>query len=99
MALPAGDAGRVAGMGGALRTSHGAGGACAREQESGRSPMVQEPNEDERALHHTPGECAKLIRKLRWIGLEDEARSLQRALSTLPAERRASVLSGPFNTD
>jgi len=47
----------------------------------------------------TPGESAKLIRKLRWIGLEDEARSLQLALSTLPAEERGSVSIGPFSTD
>ena len=46
-----------------------------------------------------PGEWAKLIRKLRWIGLEDEARSLQRAVSTLPAEERGSVSVGPFSTD
>ena len=47
----------------------------------------------------SPGEWAKLIRKLRWIGLEDEARSLQRAVSTLPAEQRGSVSAGPFSTD
>lgn len=46
-----------------------------------------------------PGEWAKLIRKLRWIGLEDEARSLQRAVSTLPVEERGSVSTGPFSTD
>ena len=47
----------------------------------------------------TPGEWAKLIRKLRWIGLEDEARSLQLAVSTLPTEERGSVSVGPFSTD
>jgi hypothetical protein len=47
----------------------------------------------------SPDEWAKLIRKLRWIGLEDEARSLQRAVSTLPAEQRSSVSAGPFSTD
>jgi hypothetical protein len=46
-----------------------------------------------------PGEWAKLIRKLRWIGLEDEARSLQLAVSTLPMEERGSVSVGPFSTD
>jgi len=46
-----------------------------------------------------PGEWAKLIRKLRWIGLEDEARSLQRAVNTLPVEERGSVSAGPFSTD
>ena len=47
----------------------------------------------------SPGEWAKLIRKLRWIGLEDEARSLQLAVSTLPAEERGSVSVGPFSPD
>jgi hypothetical protein len=51
------------------------------------------------AAQRAPGEWAKLIRKLRWIGLEDEARSLQLAVSTLPAEERGSVLAGPFSTD
>jgi hypothetical protein len=41
----------------------------------------------------------KLIRKLRWIGLEDEARSLEQAVSTLPPEERGSVSVGPFSTD
>ncbi len=41
----------------------------------------------------------KLIRKLRWIGLDDEARSLEAALRTLPPEERSSVVFGPVNTD
>ena len=44
-------------------------------------------------------EWAKLIRKLRWIGLEDEARRLELAVSTLPPEQRGSVSVGPFSTD
>ena len=47
----------------------------------------------------SPDDWARLIRKLRWIGLEDEARSLQLAVSTLPAEQRGSVSAGPFSTD
>ena len=43
-------------------------------------------------------EWAKLGRKLRWIGLEDEARRLELALSTLPAEERA-VSAEPSATD
>lgn len=48
-----------------------------------------------------PGEWAKLIRKLRWIGLQDEAQRLQHALKALPAEERGrgSVSEGPFSTD
>ncbi len=51
------------------------------------------------AVQSSPGEWAKLIRKLRWIGLEEEARSLQLAVSTLPVDERGSVLVGPFSTD
>jgi hypothetical protein len=43
-------------------------------------------------------EWAKLIRKLRWIGMEDEARRLELALSTLPPEDRA-VSAEPLGTD
>jgi hypothetical protein len=44
-------------------------------------------------------EWARLIRKLRWIGLEDAARRLELAVSTLPPEERGSVSVGPFSTD
>jgi len=44
-------------------------------------------------------EWAGLIRKLRWIGLEDEARRLETAVSALPPEERGSVSAGPFSTD
>jgi hypothetical protein len=44
-------------------------------------------------------EWAKLIRKLRWIGLDDEARRLEAAVRTLPPEQRGTVSAGPFNTD
>jgi len=61
--------------------------------------MTQAQERDTRPAQRAPGEWAKLIRKLRWIGLEDEARSLQRAVNTLPAEERGSVSVGPFSTD
>ena len=52
------------------------------------------------AINERPScEWAKLIRKLRWIGLEDEARRLELAVSTLPAEERGSVSVRPFGTD
>lgn len=44
----------------------------------------------------SPDELAQLIRKLRWIGLDDEARRLELAVSTLPPEERGSVSVGPF---
>jgi hypothetical protein len=44
-------------------------------------------------------ERAKLIRKLRWIGMEDEAQRLQLALRSLPPDERGTVSAGPFSTD
>jgi hypothetical protein len=38
-------------------------------------------------------------RILLWIGLDDEARRLELAVSTLPPEERGSVSVGPFSTD
>jgi|APFEC2959095136_1045048.scaffolds.fasta_scaffold04228_1 hypothetical protein len=43
----------------------------------------------------TSVELVKLIRKLRWIGLEDEARQLQIALDRFPAEQRATLPGAP----
>jgi hypothetical protein len=44
-------------------------------------------------------EWPKLIRKLRWIGMEDEAHRLEQAIRTLPSEERGSVSVQPFSTD
>jgi hypothetical protein len=44
-------------------------------------------------------EWARLIRKLRWIGLDEDAKRLEMALSTLPPNERASVSFAPFSTD
>jgi hypothetical protein len=46
-----------------------------------------------------PHDWARLIRKLRWIGLEDEARHLEMAVNMLPADERCGVSCGPFSTD
>jgi len=44
-------------------------------------------------------EWARLIRKLRWIGMDEEARRLELAVSTAPPDERASVSFAPFSTD
>jgi len=51
------------------------------------------------ATQTSPTELAKLIRKLRWIGMDDEAQRLQLVMRMLPVEERASVSIGPFSTD
>lgn len=48
------------------------------------------------ARQRTDNELVKRIRKLRWIGMDDEARSLQRALDPREAD---SVLAMPYDTD
>jgi hypothetical protein len=50
-------------------------------------------------MNREPKEWAKLIRKLRWIGMEDDARRLQTVVSTLPPDERGTVSAGPFFTD
>ena len=40
-----------------------------------------------------------MLRKLRWVGLEEEARRLELALSTLPPEQRGDVLVESSSTD
>jgi len=47
----------------------------------------------------SPRQLAKLIRKLRWIGLDDEARRIELALSTLPPEQRGGVSVESSSTD
>jgi hypothetical protein len=51
------------------------------------------------ASQQSSWEWTKLIRKLRWIGLDDKARRLEMAVRTLPPEERGTVSIGPFSTD
>jgi hypothetical protein len=44
-------------------------------------------------------EWAKLICKLRWIGHDDEAERLLRAVCSLPRDERGPVSVGPLSTD
>jgi hypothetical protein len=46
-----------------------------------------------------PQDWARLIRKLRWIGLTEEARRLEAAVSTIAATERSKVEFGPSSTD
>ena len=44
-------------------------------------------------------ECIKLIRKLRWIGLDDEASRLQEAVRTFAPDGRDTVVAESVSTD
>jgi hypothetical protein len=46
-----------------------------------------------------PRDWARLIQKLRWIGLDDEAHRLEWAVSTLPLEKRCELDFDPADTD
>ena len=46
-----------------------------------------------------PRDWARLIQKLRWIGLDDEAARLEWAVSTLPVEQRCELALAPADTD
>ena len=47
------------------------------------------------AANRQAREWAKLLRKLRWVGLDEEAQRLESALSTLPPEQRAQSADLP----
>jgi len=51
------------------------------------------------AMPQQPKDWSKLIRKLRWIGLDEEAHRLQLAVRSLPPEQRGTVSAGPFSTN
>ncbi len=46
-----------------------------------------------------PRDWGRLIQKLRWIGLDDEAARLEWAVSHLPVEQRCELALDPADTD
>jgi hypothetical protein len=46
-----------------------------------------------------PPDWARLIQKLRWIGLEDDAERLESAISTQPLDQRCELNFDPVDTD
>lgn len=61
--------------------------------------MVRQRENASTCNQQVPHDWARLIRKLRWIGMDEEAERLAVAVSTLSPEQRAGVSAGPFNTD
>jgi hypothetical protein len=64
-----------------------------------QSPLNEIEPLNDPAQKGSPDEWCRLIRKLRWIGLDREADRLIFALRSLPPEERSSVIAGPRNTD
>jgi hypothetical protein len=63
-----------------------------------RSEQQQEPA-DASPASKAPNELIQLIRKLRWMGMEEEAKGLQLELTRRHATAADSVLATPGETD
>ncbi len=61
--------------------------------------MIQAQERKDVCVNKGPQDWAKLIRKLRWIGMEEEACRLETAVRSLPPDERGTVSAGPFSTD
>jgi hypothetical protein len=64
-------------------------------QETSRAKTSIAFSDEQRAS----SELVKLIRKLRWIGMEEEAQKMQASLSEIPPDERATVSASVPNTD
>jgi hypothetical protein len=70
------------------------------QDQTGAPSGHMHPNEPQGALEtDLPRDWPKLIRKLRWVGLDDEAWRLQQAAFRVPPDERQTVSAGPFSTD
>jgi hypothetical protein len=61
--------------------------------------MQKEPISYAFPMRQPPDDWTKLIRKLRWIGMEEEAQRLQIAVRSLPPAQKGTVSAEPFSTD
>jgi hypothetical protein len=61
--------------------------------------IIEQVPSTEVAPAYQPQDVAKLISKLRWIGMDDEARHLQAAVARLPADARGTTSAEPLSTD
>ncbi len=61
--------------------------------------MILRPDEIADKAQPLPRDWARLIHKLRWIGLDDEATRLELAVSILPLEQRCELEFDPADTD
>jgi hypothetical protein len=71
-----------------------------QEADQGERPMMirceaSDPVVSDEAL----AEMVKRIRKLRWIGMDEEAKALELELKCMPAGNKSSVLAEQYCTD
>jgi hypothetical protein len=62
-------------------------------------PVEQQRPPETSTSPRAANELIKLIRKLRWIGMEDEAAGLQKELGRRRPAEADSVLAAPGDTD
>jgi hypothetical protein len=62
-------------------------------------PHEQQKPSDHSAEQRTSNELVKLIRKLRWMGMEEEAERLETELAHCDVRRTNSVLATSHETD
>jgi hypothetical protein len=60
---------------------------------------MEQPRPPNNSVATKPCDWAKLLRKLRWSGMDEEADRLQRVMQSVPPEERGTVSAGPFSTD
>ena len=62
-------------------------------------PRERQKPSDGSAEQRETNELVKLIRKLRWIGLEEEAERVENQLTLCKSKAGDSVVAGPRETD
>ena len=63
------------------------------------SPAEVHDNLDVSVLQRTPNDLIHLIRKLRWMGMENEAKIMETELSICRVTPGDNVIGGPRDTD
>jgi hypothetical protein len=67
------------------------------------TPMILMEDESDRTTmdirQRTPAEMVHLVQKLRWMGMEEEARQILAELDIRRNEREHLVLTAPIDTD
>jgi len=63
------------------------------------SPASAHERADVASQHRTPNELIHLIRKLRWMGMADEATAVETQLAACGVSPGDNVIAGPRDTD
>lgn len=65
-----------------------------------QGPIIKVPQSlDVSVEQRAPNELIHLIRKLRWMGMEDEAKIMEAQVAACRSPPRDNVIGGPRDTD